>query len=99
MRPASYCTYFFVVVFLAYPTSSSELISSNPTFPLHVFASQASVFRLACRLLYVGQEEMEMDTVVIAGALIGSFAGAFVLQKAALEGLFRMMNADRRLKH
>jgi hypothetical protein len=40
-----------------------------------------------------------MDAVVIMGALVGSFAGAFILQKAALEGLFRMMNADRRIKH
>lgn len=39
-----------------------------------------------------------MDAVVIVAAVIGSFAGAFILQKAALEGLFRMMNADRRLK-
>jgi hypothetical protein len=45
------------------------------------------------------QENKEMDAVVIMGALVGSFAGAFILQKAALEGLFRMMNADRRLKH
>ncbi len=39
-----------------------------------------------------------MDAVMIVGALVASFAGAFALQKAALEGLFRMMNADRRLK-
>ena len=40
-----------------------------------------------------------MDAIVIVGAVVGSFAGAFVLQKAALEGLFRMMNADRRTRH
>jgi hypothetical protein len=39
-----------------------------------------------------------MDTVVVIGALVASFAGAFALQKAALEGLFRMMNNDRRLR-
>ncbi len=39
-----------------------------------------------------------METVVVIGALVGSFAGAFALQKAALEGLFRMMNNDRRLR-
>ena len=46
-----------------------------------------------------GQEDKKMDAVVIVGAVVGSFAGAFILQKAALEGLFRMMNADRRLKN
>jgi hypothetical protein len=40
----------------------------------------------------------KMDTVVVIGAIVGSFAGAFALQKAALEGLFRMMNNDRRLR-
>jgi hypothetical protein len=39
-----------------------------------------------------------MDAIVIAGTLIGSFATAFVIQKAALEGLFRMMNPDRRAR-
>ena len=37
-----------------------------------------------------------MDTVVVAATLVSSFVGAFVIQKAALEGLFRMMHADRR---
>jgi hypothetical protein len=37
-----------------------------------------------------------MDAFLIASALVGSFVGAFVIQRAALEGLFRMMNADRR---
>jgi hypothetical protein len=37
-----------------------------------------------------------MDAVLIASTLVGSFVGAFVIQKAALEGLFRMMKADRR---
>jgi hypothetical protein len=37
-----------------------------------------------------------MEAFVIAGTVLGSFVGAFALQKAALEGLFRMMNADRR---
>jgi hypothetical protein len=39
-----------------------------------------------------------METVVVIGTLVGSFAGAFVLQKAALEGLFRIMNNDRRAR-
>jgi hypothetical protein len=39
-----------------------------------------------------------MEAFVIAGTLLGSFVGAFALQKAALEGLFRMMNADRRAR-
>lgn len=38
-----------------------------------------------------------MDAMIIIGALVGSFAGAFALQKVALEGLFRMMNNGRRL--
>lgn len=37
-----------------------------------------------------------MDAVLIASTLVGSFVGAFVIQKAALEGLFRMMNSERR---
>jgi hypothetical protein len=37
-----------------------------------------------------------MEAFVIAGTVLSSFVGAFALQKAALEGLFRMMNADRR---
>ena len=37
-----------------------------------------------------------MDTLVIAGTLLGSVAAAFALQKVALEGLFRFMEADRR---
>jgi hypothetical protein len=39
-----------------------------------------------------------MEAFVIAGTVLGSFVGAFALQKAALEGLFRMMNADRRAR-
>jgi hypothetical protein len=44
------------------------------------------------------REVRAMDAVIILGAVVGSFAGAFVLQKAALEGLFRMMNSDRRVR-
>jgi hypothetical protein len=54
---------------------------------------------MACRLLNIGQEKTQMDAIMIVGAVVGSFAGAFILQKAALEGLFRMMDADRRLRH
>jgi len=39
-----------------------------------------------------------METLVIAVTLIGSVAGAFALQKAALEGIFRFMDADRRAR-
>jgi len=38
-----------------------------------------------------------MDALVIAATLFGSFAGAFVLQKAALEGFFRILGVDREL--
>jgi hypothetical protein len=37
-----------------------------------------------------------MEAFVIAGTLLGSFVGAFALQKAALDGLFRMMNSGAR---
>lgn len=37
-----------------------------------------------------------MDTLVIGGTLLGTFVGAFVIQKAALEGLFRMIKVERR---
>jgi hypothetical protein len=33
-----------------------------------------------------------MEAVVITAALVGSFATAFAIQKAALEALFRFMN-------
>jgi hypothetical protein len=39
-----------------------------------------------------------MEALLISATLVGSFFGAFVLQKAALEGLFRVMNAERRLR-
>lgn len=39
-----------------------------------------------------------MEAMIVIGAVVGSFAGAFALQKAALEGLFRMMSSDRRLR-
>ena len=32
-----------------------------------------------------------METLVLGGALLGSLAGAFLIQKVALEGLFRIM--------
>jgi hypothetical protein len=37
-----------------------------------------------------------MDALLITATLAGSFLGAFALQKAALEGLFRIMGAERR---
>jgi hypothetical protein len=37
-----------------------------------------------------------MDALLIAGALAGSFAGALVIQKAALEGLLRAIGTGRR---
>ncbi len=39
-----------------------------------------------------------MEAFLIGLTLAGAFAGAFVLQKAALEGLFRIMNAERRAR-
>ena len=37
-----------------------------------------------------------MDALLISATVVGSFLGAFALQKAALEGLFRIMHTDRR---
>jgi hypothetical protein len=39
-----------------------------------------------------------MEALLIGATLIGSFWGAVMLQKVALEGLFRAMNADRRAR-
>ena len=39
-----------------------------------------------------------MEAFIIAATLLGSFVGALVLQKAALQGFFRAMNADRRIR-
>jgi hypothetical protein len=36
-----------------------------------------------------------METLVIGGTFLGSFVGALVIQKAALEGLFRILRVDR----
>jgi hypothetical protein len=41
-------------------------------------------------------EDSPMDALLISATLFGSFVGAFVLQKAALEGLFRIMDTGRR---
>jgi hypothetical protein len=35
-----------------------------------------------------------MDALVIGGTLLGSMAGAFVLQKVALEGLLRIISGN-----
>jgi hypothetical protein len=37
-----------------------------------------------------------MEALLIAATLVTSFFGAVALQKAALKGLFRVMNVDRR---
>jgi len=39
-----------------------------------------------------------MEAAVITVTLIGSFWAAFALQKAALEGLFRVMDVNRRAR-
>jgi hypothetical protein len=39
-----------------------------------------------------------MEAIVIGATLVGSFATAFVLQRAALEAFFRAMDADRRAR-
>ncbi len=40
-----------------------------------------------------------METLLVGGALLGSFAGAFLLQRAALEGIFRILMTERRVRH
>jgi hypothetical protein len=37
-----------------------------------------------------------MDALVVCTALVGSFLGAFAIQKVALEALLRLMNEGRR---
>jgi len=44
-------------------------------------------------------EGTTMDALLISATLFGSFLGAFALQKAALEGLFRIMDHERRERH
>jgi hypothetical protein len=39
-----------------------------------------------------------MEALLIGATLITSFLGAVALQRVALEGLFRAMNADRRAR-
>jgi len=40
-----------------------------------------------------------MEALVIGTTLVGSFWGAYVLQKYALRKLFRIMDAERRPHH
>ena len=40
-----------------------------------------------------------METLLIGGTVLGTFVGAFVVQKAALEGFFRYLAAERRARH
>ena len=51
---------------------------------------------LARQLHIIDVGRVEMDTLLILGALAGSFAGALIIQKAALEGLLRVMATGRR---
>ena len=37
-----------------------------------------------------------MDALVVGTAVVGSILGAFAIQKAALQGLFRLMDEGRR---
>ena len=39
-----------------------------------------------------------MDALVIAATLLSSLIGAFLLQKAALAGLFRLIRVDRHVR-
>lgn len=39
-----------------------------------------------------------MEAFVIGGALVGTLASAFILEKAALEGLFFLLRAGRRAR-
>jgi hypothetical protein len=43
--------------------------------------------------------EGTMEAVVIGTTLLGSFVGAFVIQKVALQGIFRIMDVERRNRH
>jgi hypothetical protein len=40
-----------------------------------------------------------MDTLVVGATVVGSFLGAFVIQKAALAGLFHILRGERRIRH
>lgn len=44
-------------------------------------------------------ERDQMDALLIGGTLLGSMVGAFVIKKVALEGLLRVMDAERRMRH
>ena len=57
-----------------------------------------SVMRMARELLLRPVRDRKMEAFVIAGTLVGSFVTAFWIQKAALEGLFRIMDPNRRTR-
>ena len=50
-------------------------------------------------LIVYGHSHKEMPDTVIGSTLLGSFVGAFVIQKVALEGFFRILGAERRIRH
>jgi hypothetical protein len=80
----------------------SQIAGPKPSAPARARNNRspsAARLRTARGLLTLKAEGRAMEAIVIVGAVVGSFAGAFVLQKAALEGLFRVMNADRRSRH
>ena len=43
-------------------------------------------------------DEGQMEAFVVGATLIGSFIGAFAIQKAALAGLFHLLNVERRIR-
>jgi hypothetical protein len=59
-------------------------------------ATRDAAIQLAPELLFKRLRIETMDALLITATLAGSFLGAFALQKAALEGLFRIMDAERR---
>lgn len=50
------------------------------------------------RIAHLRIEEIRMETFVIGGTLVGSLVGAFVIERMALEGLFRILRAGRRTR-
>jgi hypothetical protein len=83
------------------PAQSQERFPPKPRIPSFSLSSKLHFSRrnLESELHIYICERVQMDALLIGGTLLGSMVGAFVIQKAALEGLLRVMKAERRPRH
>jgi hypothetical protein len=66
----------------------------------HGRVTSISVERRLARhlLLVIAEERKTMEALMIGAALTGSFATAFVIQRAVLEAFFRAIESSRQVR-